>query len=243
MKYAICLSGQPRFFELCGARLTGLIEQNGLECDFFIHAWQTDSTYSGAAWSGEFEAENNLRERLIEMYQPKQILVDMEKDDLFKVQTSGLKKNTDAEPYIQASMFYSIHQASMLRRLYEQTTGEKYDVVVRTRFDYYLERFDGHLPGNVDDNTIYFPDVIRNKAVVCDYWMYANADTIACVENAYFPLFKKKQRFLDKSQKICGEEVITNAIDSAKLTRQPVDTLGGLMRDEKLENRKFGKWS
>lgn len=242
MKYALCLSGQPRFFEQCGPRLMEMITSAGVDCDVFIHAWTAHEKYSGASWSGDYYPYENLRERLISVYTPTMIFVEQDKDSLFKEQTSRIKKNTGAEPYIQASMFYSIYQSAALRRLYSQISGIEYDCVIRSRFDYYIVDGSDHFMNKIEEQKLYFADVIKNKSVVCDYWMLGSKNTLEKVENAYFHLFKK-QSFFGKKMDICGEGVITDLIEFKNIEKKPLYVLGGLMRDQEMNNKRFGKWS
>ena len=241
MKYALCISGQPRFFEECGSRLMDYINSNSLDCDIFAHAWSTQDKYHGSSWTVDHKPYKDLRERLISMYSPKKIFIEEQKDRWFKTQTMHIKKNTGAEPYITASMFYSIHQAAQLRRQYSQETGIKYDAVIRARYDYYIVEGDDHFKKPNDNQTIYYVDVIKNKLVVCDYWMIGTELAMNTVENSYFHMFKKNSLF-QKKLLICGEEVITNLIDCSTQCREGLNVLGGLMRDPQKINQKFGKW-
>lgn len=241
MKYALCISGQPRFFEECGSRLMEFINSNNLDCDIFAHAWSTLDKYQGSSWTVDHQPYTDLRNRLISMYSPKKIFVEDQKDSWFKTQTKRIRKNTGAEPYITASMFYSIHQAAQLRRQYSQETGIKYDAVIRARFDYYLVEGNDHFIEPIDDRTVYFVDVINNKLVVCDYWMIGSEFVMRKVENSYFHMFKKNSLF-KKKLPICGEEVITDLINHNGLCHKGLNVLGGLMRDSHKTNQRFGKW-
>jgi hypothetical protein len=46
------------------------------------------------------------------------------------------------DPQAQFSQFYGVQQSQLLRRKWEDSHGFRYDVVVRARFDWYLERVD-----------------------------------------------------------------------------------------------------
>lgn len=238
-KVAVSLSGQPRFFEICGPQLKKYIEEKQYEADFFLHAWYSNDKYSASNWAPNVPPVSDLRNKLIRMYRPKRILIETVKDQLFKIQVSRLKKNTEAEPFIQASMLYSMSQASVLRNDYIEQTNTEYDLVIRTRYDYYPLKDDvGHLEGS--STSLHFPDLIRNKNVICDYWMHGKNEIVNVAEKSYFYMFKKS--FLNR-QKICGEEIITNTLKELGVSTQPYEALGGLVRDEMFEDKRFGKWS
>lgn len=239
-RIAVCISGQPRFFRECGKQINHLISQLNYEVDIFIHAWDTKGEYSSSDWAPSIEGEKNLYNELKRLYNPKTLFVEQQKDDLFILQSSRLKKNTSAETYIQASMFYSIYMAGALRRQYEQEYQVVYDYVIRTRFDHFPCFLEGHFLTKLENDYIYFPDLIKNKKVVCDYWMIGVPEVIEKVENCYFSMFRKN--FLNRL-KICGEEIITDQLKQCNIIMQPLESKGGLMRDKNFSDKRFGKWN
>jgi len=240
-RVAICISGQPRFFEICAPRLMAAIRKSGIEADIFIHAWEVSDEYSASAWAPRVKPVENLRQKLIDAYGPADIFIEQSKDETFKIQTSKIKKNTSAEPYIQASMFYSIYMAGVLRRRFQQINGIEYGSVVRTRFDYLIERPENHFPNIFDQQAVYYTNLIKNPEVVCDYWFSGSSEVMSLIEQSYFYMFKKQGLF--NKMKICGEEIITEVIRSNRISKVPLETKGGLVRDKELANRDFGIWS
>lgn len=238
---AICLSGQPRFIEICAQRLTEGLKKENIEVDFFLHCWETDTEYSGSKWAPSTEKQTDLETKLQDYYSPIDYIVENQKDDCFRTQTSRLKKNTAAEPFIQASMFYSIYMAGLLRRKHEQKNKSVYQSVVRTRYDFLVVDGLRSLILTPQPQKIYYSDLILNKNVVCDYWMSGTSQTMSEIEEAYFHLFRKDNIW--NRQKICGEEILTSLIKQRDLKMQPIQVLGGLVRDEKLTDDRFGKWS
>lgn len=239
-RIAICISGQPRFFKECGKQLNTLISQLDSKIDIFIHAWNTTGEYSSSSWAPTVKGEGDLYNKIKKLYKPKSLFVEQQKDQLFTLQTSRLKKNTSAETFIQASMFYSIYIAGLLRREYEQKNQIKYDYVIRTRFDHFPCSIKGHFITKLKNNHVYFPDLILNKKVVCDYWMVGVPDVMEEVENCYFTMFRKN--FLNRL-KICGEEIITDHLKRSNITMVPLISKGGLMRDKNFSDKRFGQWN
>lgn len=131
MKIALCYSGQTRSVE------TGLEYMNkaleGYDVTRFIHTWDTSNNYS-APFSIQEKPFNS---------------------DYINSKYTNI--DNPAYPAINTySMFYSIFASNFLKRKAESILGFKFDVVIRTRFDF--------CPNKILD----FSDVVPGKIYVPD---------------------------------------------------------------------------
>jgi len=143
MKVAVCISGQPRSFR------TGFeyLKRNLLDhydCRVFIHTWLNTVYLS--------EDVANLYDEYLEGFSAEIYPVSL--DDL----NARYTNTPDAINFPAANAalsYYSIFKACELKRKHELLHGA-FDVVVKTRFDYALNRT---LPLNeIDPNKVYIPN-------------------------------------------------------------------------------------
>lgn len=145
LKVALCLSGQPRSFELGHTyHAKNILDRKDIEVDTFCHFWSRDN-----------EHEEMVSDALEKLYRPKMISFDAMDDktyieaceemdrDFTRIQDSRWPaRNT-------LSMWYSVYRSYELFREYRNKQYEnlgweekirpiEYDVVVRSRYDYAL---------------------------------------------------------------------------------------------------------
>lgn len=141
MKVAVCISGQPRSFRSGYEYLKrNLLDHH--DCSIFIHTWNTDVVDVDS---------------VIGLYEPKESRIEEYPIDR-KTLNARYTNTPDAvnfPPANAALAFYSIFRACSLKRDYELRNGA-FDVVVKTRFDYALNRT---LPlDNINVNNLYIPN-------------------------------------------------------------------------------------
>jgi len=162
MNVALCLSGQPRSFELSYKYLKHfLIDEYNIQ-DVFCHFWwdpETNSQGSLASWSAQrlqtnnYIANNNLLETLSNFYHPKSITYDLPRPNLplskeQLIEYKNLYQHNTNIPWKEMHEDYKKHMYNHLKSIiesqykvnqlkvkYEQSKGKKYDLVVRTRYD------------------------------------------------------------------------------------------------------------
>jgi hypothetical protein len=128
VKVALCLSGLPRFLNQTQAYWHQCII-DPYDADVFVHSW-TEPT-----------AHSSIQQTILQLYQPKaaefgsipQFDVSSYKDRIWPHRIT---------PSAQFSQFSSIQRAQRLRQNYEKHHEFEYDIVVRARFDWYLEKVD-----------------------------------------------------------------------------------------------------
>jgi hypothetical protein len=137
MKIAICISGQSRNFKQSYISLKKHFLDK-YDCDVYFHSWKTPTFESTNFGNGNYQyslTEHDYNE-LIELYQPKKYILE----EPIVFDSSGYKCPIWRQPLNNTlSMFYSIYKASQLIK-------EKYDYVVRTRFDIDYSYFNLSLP-------------------------------------------------------------------------------------------------
>lgn len=149
-KVAVCISGFVRDFEKTHQNLFDNIINNNpnYQFDIFIHTWDKINTKNSQLFiRGDVDGRNaydNFNKydsnRLIELYNPKSICIDRYSDDNFKkfekyitaYVASTLPGNN---PIAVFSQFYKVSKCAEMVISNEHLTGEKYDMIIRTRFD------------------------------------------------------------------------------------------------------------
>lgn len=140
MKIALCLSGQPRSFEKGYQYLyKNLLSKH--DVDVFLHFWSSEKEYDDAV-------------RMLELYKPKKWNTREEFVSSYfdRFTRNGGPGFPPRNPY---HSYYSVFHCNLLKKEQEMEQGYYYDYVVRTRFDYALNR---ELPfDEVVDGKVYIP--------------------------------------------------------------------------------------
>lgn len=137
MKIAISISGQPRNFkESYNSLKKHFLDK--YDCDIYFHSWKTlnfESTNFGGG-NHKYNLDENSYTELIELYNPKKYI--LEQPIVFEA--SNYKCPIWRQPLNNTlSMFYSIYKSFQL-------IEDKYDYIIRTRFDINYSYFDLSLP-------------------------------------------------------------------------------------------------
>ena len=195
-RVAICFSGQMR------SALEGqLYYKENLysqhEVEIFAHTW-----------------DNHASSRLLMDRMP--LMIDWQADfplptDIYR----GYRVVNEKFPaYNTFSMYCSIFKANLLKIQYEIDHGFKYDVVIRTRFDYALNRkldLDSVEPGKV-----YVPaDRQDERHITCaDMFAYGTSE----VMDRYCSTWLNIPRLYDSGFPINGEELLSGNLQINGLT-------------------------
>ena len=137
MKIAICISCQPRNFKQSYSSLkTYFLDK--FNCDIYFHSWKTPSFESTNFGGGNHQYQLNEEDynELISLYQPKRFI--LEQPIVFDA--SDYQCPIWRQPLNNTlSMFYSLYKSFQL-------IEEKYDYVIRTRFDLDYSLFNLEFP-------------------------------------------------------------------------------------------------
>lgn len=140
MKIAVCISGQPRAY----AQGYEYMKRNLLDkydCDIFIHTWH-NKVYG--------------TEDVISLYNPKMWNTERPfSPGVFDAKYTNTPNAKGWPPTATVSMFYSMFQSLTLKTNYE-IMHNKYDWIVKTRFDYAIN---GVIPfEQLDKTKLYIPN-------------------------------------------------------------------------------------
>jgi hypothetical protein len=168
MEVALCLSGQPRLFKRGYKYIKNfLIDEYNIK-DVFCHFWwdsqyNTQGTfgtwnflkYHDLGHDNQYKSEGNVLNELIKLYNPihieydappKNLSLTPEQVKFYTTQYTGKESIWENYPEEYRQYLYthlksiidSQFQSSHFKRVHEQNKGKKYDLVVRTRYDFAL---------------------------------------------------------------------------------------------------------
>jgi hypothetical protein len=129
MKIALCFSGFPRFYKQTFPFWKACLI-DPYKPDVFVHTWDTSEV---------------VKHTLHGMYQPKVLKAESAQewdtstynDDHAPGRRLWLYRTTHVT---QISQYQGIKRSLNLRQSYERSLGFTYDIVIRARFDWYLEK-------------------------------------------------------------------------------------------------------
>jgi hypothetical protein len=169
MKVALCISGQPRSVESGWESLKVIIENNNP--DVFVHTWWDDTYLDEGVPTSHMGTETNIHKdtlRVIEdLYNPISMVVDPPKD-VFDGCDNELRRDrivnidvSESSNYIynSSSMWWSLKQSIELKKGFEVDNRFLYDVVIRARFDLFVDKFldFSKTENRIKKNTLYVP--------------------------------------------------------------------------------------
>ena len=169
LKLALCLSGQPRSYK----KAHEYLKKNLLDpfhVHVFIHTWRPTI-------SRLFTFDDIQR-----LYDPRQFVME---DTLPEQINSDLHVPNASHPAnFCTSMFYSIHRSDEYRVREETKTNEKYDFVIRSRFDLALnKRIDF---GALKKGVVYVSkDTDGPNPLLNDQFAIADSDTMSVYSSTF----------------------------------------------------------
>ena len=172
MRVALLLFGQPRYAEATFPKMMEtIIAPNN--ADVFIHTW-LDDTIIGKQMEhfskdGETVSDvipDNILDRLYKLYKPKALACGVQ-PDMTKIADSRvpIEERINVALYNQHT---SAFKADLLRRHHQQEHGFIYDMVIRSRFDCFLNYVWN--ASSYDPNVLHIP-----------YWMNKNENMMSPV--------------------------------------------------------------
>ena len=183
LKVALCISGQPRFYnrESYDSLKREILDK--YNTDVFIHSWvSSDNTYEypHATWSNiktKITVPSTVRTDLLQLYTPVQLTVEEPKKFERHIKGDYLSAN-------MPSMFYSMMMADNERKKYSSYKQMNYDFVIRARTDTLLL---SPLPdlSLLDKNTVYVPDNCGNPTLFNENFSIAGGDVADKVYDIY----------------------------------------------------------
>jgi hypothetical protein len=137
MRIAVLFSGMPRYIERANRLMKNFF--SGYEVDYFCHAWlDKNKKFEEKSWSDTaVKIDSEAEEKIINLYKPKKYLIEPQKQFIvprYYAFNTGWKQPW----FIPYSHFYSVKTANQLRLSHEKETGVKYDIVIKTRYDFFV---------------------------------------------------------------------------------------------------------
>lgn len=187
MKIALCISGQPRFYN----KGYEYLKKNLLdhyEVDIFFHTWKNETT--------DFID-------LLELYKPVKYTIS---DPLFNdIDEKYTRIPSEKFPaYFSVSGLYSVYHANLLKIEFENDKNFKYDWVVRIRFDYALNvEIDFSI---LDKNKIYIPNcrMVPERNFGNDQFAVGSSE----VMDKYSSTYKHLDKFYNNGTVMIGEDML-----------------------------------
>ena len=231
LKVALCISGHMRTFKDNFSNLHKNILSK-LNCDVFIHTWNTLDSYKEKINDNQFET-------LQRYYNPKSIIIEPKKE----FQITNLMRSK-AEPgrnvHNMLSMFYKIEACNNLKKEYEIANNFKYDLVIRFRSDISML---SPLPitNKIDNDLLYVP-LYGNFSGLCDQLAFGSSETM----DKYSCIFSNIENHLNNGASFNPEKMTKFHVQSMNLPVHKIDMkfvlkrLNGLVQNNMLLERALG---
>ena len=193
MKIAFLISGKPRFVQ------TGFkyFNQNFLSkfnnVDVFAHAWYNPETLeqqrASVDWKGVVSADDEKSDQLIQqLYRPKKSIIEPQINFSLPRHYEFDASHTQSHQ-VHYSMFYGIKKAFELMEMYEKEENIKYDLIVRSRYDFYLGAplniYDYNLNYYYTTNTSKFWFPFFDEVAVADVIAWGPRDLVIKSKNVF----------------------------------------------------------
>jgi hypothetical protein len=179
MKVALCLSGKPRSYK-AGYEYHKRNLLDHYDVDVFVHTWS--------------DASSDALDFINDNYKIKSLVTSKVFDN------ENLKKYPDIHPDWPAKnvvhMFYSIFRSNLEKKTYELENGFTYDVVIKSRFDYALNRT---LPlDSMEAGKVYVPEADEEVMVSDDSinWKLAKFIRFRAYDNDYLVYYIRRIFFI-----------------------------------------------
>ena len=198
MKIAVCISGQPRAYKQ-GYEYMKRNLLDKYDCDIFIHTWH-NKVYG--------------TEDVIHLYKPKMWNTERPfSDGAFDAKYTNTPNAKGWPPTATISMFYSMFQSLTLKTNYE-IMHNKYDWVVKTRFDYALN---GIIPfDKLDNSKLYIPDcrTVPTRDFGNDQFAFSSSKNMT----EYMSTYLYMRQYYDSGVQMIGENMMSANLKRCKLT-------------------------
>jgi hypothetical protein len=203
MKVALCISGQPRrALDTYPFIYENIIKPNN--ADVFIHMnFDKNNLYieKTHADNGVCVLQNDIDEKIIELYKPIQYLIEKPKQlrnpnikmstirakrmmQMNKHKNWDEKQATDHSVIQASSMYYSIFKCNELKETYANENNFVYDYVIRVRFD--LLPKNPIIVKNVDPNFIYYLELGQPDHLISDWINFGSNLIMNVYSSIYF---------------------------------------------------------
>ncbi len=197
MKVALLFSGQPRFVNSVSYQTIKKHLLDLYDCDVYCHCWFSGEPMPTAPWSGlkQFVCDGNEIDQIINLYKPIGFEYDL---PIIKNGPEHLVQE-HTHSYNLSSMYKSMKR---VYEVYEKYKKRDYDVLIRIRYDLYLER----LPdlNQLEKNCTFTIHHHQHKAYANNIILSTNPSDFKLLMNIY----DKLDEFNKDGIKISDEDMI-----------------------------------
>jgi hypothetical protein len=227
MKIALCLSGRPSYLKKGYESLYDkILSKYNVDC--FVHTWwdpgQENTTAYFApnlSYGRKYIWEPDTLEFIQKKYNPK---IFLNEPQLIFKPYSEVNYGMGSSHHIHSFM-YSLYYSNQLKKFYEEKNSFKYDLVIRSRFDVILEKFNICL-NEIDSNYVYSgsatPDPNIKKIIKSDFSF--GSSKCMDVYSSIFPNFDYCFKNIDKLGGIfVPENLISFILDKNNIPKKFID--------------------
>jgi hypothetical protein len=212
---ALCLYGQPRYFFNNDTLLRNVIQSNDINHVFF-HTWWNSSpdTYNVAPWAHvqdnqQLKMCNYNMDFLKQMYNPTRYIIEPQKD--FSTLLYNINTNSD---YIRSGNVLSQYYSSMMSAQLMNSFPEKYDYVIRARFDTFVELPLDVSKYDIKEDIIIVPDNCHNPLLCNDNFSISTPKVFSTICN----LYNCVQEYVNNGVPYLPEELFMHHLNKHNIT-------------------------
>ena len=204
MRLALCLSGQPRsYFEAHKYIRKNLLDKYNV--DVFTHSWRIP---------GALE-QIRLAEQINFIYEPLYNISDFNLPE--SINSDMVVQNSSHPANFCTSMFYSIYRANEFRIRHEMQNNMKYDFVIRSRFDFALNKVIDF--STLEKGVVYTPKDIEGPSLLNDQFAIADSDTM----NQYASTFLNLRNHHSRGVPLCGHGMLEANLNIFKVPVEKIE--------------------
>lgn len=214
-KLALCLSGQPRsYFQ--GYQYIRKNLLSVYDVDTFVHSWKNDNMF----------VQMRIYDEIKAIYSPIFSLFDKPLEG--SVNSDLTVPNASHPANFCTSMFYSIHKSDHFRILSELFLNKSYDFVIRSRFDFALNKQIDF--SKLEKGKVYVSkDTEDSNALLNDQFAIADPETMKIYSSTYLFL----RQHYNKGVQLCGHAMLEAQLNMFGTPVERIDI------DHPFENGKY----
>jgi hypothetical protein len=205
MKLALCLSGQPRsYFDAHAYVKRNLLDH--YDVDVFTHSWKNENHL----------LHLKIYEEIKAIYSPMICLSDVPLDP--KINQDMIVPNASHPAYFCTSMFYSIFKADHFRNVAELFFDKKYDFVIRSRFDFALNKVIDF--SQLKKGKVYISkDTDGTNPLFNDQFAIADPETMKIYSSTFLFL----RYHYNRAVELCGHTMLEAQMQMFKIPYERID--------------------
>lgn len=204
MKIALCLSGKIDFalksFEYLHSNLLARYD-----IDIFMHFWK---------------APDDITVKSLSKYRPKKFMIESAPDKSIEDKYMTIQHPPGTKVYNIICMYYSVYQSNLLKQAFEKENNFKYDIVIRSRYDYAINV--GLDFSSFEKDSIYVPSdwtpQNRKDYVLNDQFAYGSSENMDLYSSVYTNIDNMFNKTYFHGENFLGMTLLQNNFPREKLS-------------------------